>query len=153
MKFVLVKTKMSLSIIATIPLSYYTLDTITPQQDKLMKKLINVDNVYNYDYLGFTNCVTHNGVIYITGQAGIDAQGNLVGPGIKEQAVKTFENIQTILEAAGASLADILAMTCFIVDIEKMARIFYHQSKNDAGQLVYQCINRNFKISHARPSR
>ncbi|WED43129.1 Rid family hydrolase [Legionella cardiaca] len=89
------------------------------------KKLVPVDDVYNYDYLGFTNCVSYNGVIYVTGQAGIDAKGNLVGPGIKEQSVKTFENIQIVLQAAGATLADILAMTCFIVDIEKNGPDFF----------------------------
>ncbi|KTC76888.1 Rid family hydrolase [Legionella brunensis] len=89
------------------------------------KKMVSVSNVYNYDYLGFTNCVSYNGVIYITGQAGIDTQGNIVGEGIKEQSIKTFENIQTILQTAGASLADILAMTCFIVDIEKNGPVFF----------------------------
>jgi len=49
--------------------------------------------------------------IYIGGQNGVDADGKIVGPTLKEQAVRAYRNIATILESEGASLADIVHWT------------------------------------------
>jgi enamine deaminase RidA (YjgF/YER057c/UK114 family) len=46
--------------------------------------------------------------IYIGGQNGVDANGELVGPTLKEQATRAFRNLATILESEGASLANIV---------------------------------------------
>jgi enamine deaminase RidA (YjgF/YER057c/UK114 family) len=46
--------------------------------------------------------------IYIGGQNGVDADGKVVGPTLKEQATQAFRNLATILESEGASLANIV---------------------------------------------
>jgi enamine deaminase RidA (YjgF/YER057c/UK114 family) len=46
--------------------------------------------------------------IYIGGQNGVDANGEVVGPTLKEQATQAFRNLATILESEGASLANIV---------------------------------------------
>jgi enamine deaminase RidA (YjgF/YER057c/UK114 family) len=46
--------------------------------------------------------------IYIGGQNGVDAEGKVVGPTLKEQAVQVFRNLATILESEGASLSNIV---------------------------------------------
>jgi enamine deaminase RidA (YjgF/YER057c/UK114 family) len=46
--------------------------------------------------------------IYIGGQNGVDANGKVVGPTLKEQATQAFRNLATILESEGASLANIV---------------------------------------------
>ena len=46
--------------------------------------------------------------IYIGGQNGVDADGQVVGPTVGEQASQAFRNLATILESEGASLADIV---------------------------------------------
>jgi enamine deaminase RidA (YjgF/YER057c/UK114 family) len=46
--------------------------------------------------------------IYIGGQNGVDADGKVVGPTMREQARQAFRNLATILESEGASLADIV---------------------------------------------
>ena len=89
------------------------------------KKIIAAKNVFDYAHYGFSNCVVYNGIAYVTGQAGIDEQGKLVGPDIKQQALKTFDIIRTVLLAAGSDLTNMLAMTCFIVDIEKNGPDFF----------------------------
>jgi enamine deaminase RidA (YjgF/YER057c/UK114 family) len=46
--------------------------------------------------------------IYIGGQNGVDADGNLVGPTLGEQSLQAFRNLATILESEGASLANVV---------------------------------------------
>ncbi|WP_026929944.1 RidA family protein [Glycomyces tenuis] len=46
--------------------------------------------------------------IYIGGQNGVDAEGEVVGPTVREQSVQVFRNLATILESEGASLANIV---------------------------------------------
>jgi enamine deaminase RidA (YjgF/YER057c/UK114 family) len=46
--------------------------------------------------------------IYIGGQNGVDANGELVGPTLKAQATRAFRNLETILASEGGSLANIV---------------------------------------------
>jgi len=46
--------------------------------------------------------------IYIGGQNGVDANGEVVGPTLKEQATRAFRNLATILDSEGASLANVV---------------------------------------------
>jgi len=46
--------------------------------------------------------------IYVGGQNGVDATGTVVSGDVAEQAVRAVENASTALEAAGASLADVV---------------------------------------------
>jgi len=53
--------------------------------------------------------------VYIAGQVGVDAQGNLVGPGdFAAQMRQTFENLGVALKAAGGSFADVAKFTTYI---------------------------------------
>jgi 2-iminobutanoate/2-iminopropanoate deaminase len=57
-------------------------------------------------------------VIFLAGQGSISAEGELVGDGAFEaQARKTFENIATVLEAAGASVESIVKLNVYLTDI------------------------------------
>jgi enamine deaminase RidA (YjgF/YER057c/UK114 family) len=54
--------------------------------------------------------------IYIGGQNGVDSEGKVVGPTLKEQAVQAFRNIATILESEGGSLANIVHWRIAVVE-------------------------------------
>jgi 2-iminobutanoate/2-iminopropanoate deaminase len=60
----------------------------------------------------YTHVVTVSGtgkMIFVAGQLARDANGNCVGKGdMRAQIQQTGENIKTCLEAAGATLADIV---------------------------------------------
>ena len=59
-------------------------------------------------------------LIYLAGQLARDGDGNTVGRGdMAAQIRQVGENIKTGLEAAGASLADIVKMTTFVTDIDE----------------------------------
>jgi len=58
--------------------------------------------------------------IYVSGQVAYDANGNLVGEGdIKAQTRQVFENIKTVLTAAGSGLEDVIKINTYITDQSK----------------------------------
>ncbi|MFC4913890.1 RidA family protein [Actinomadura gamaensis] len=54
--------------------------------------------------------------IYIGGQNGVGADGEVVGPTVGEQARQAFRNLATILESEGASLANIVHWRIAVVE-------------------------------------
>jgi enamine deaminase RidA (YjgF/YER057c/UK114 family) len=93
------------------------------------KKVIHVPELFPYTHYGFENCVTLGQLIFITGQAGMDKEGNIVAEDIKAQSEASFRNIKHALKAAGSDLSKILSMTCYIVDIEKNGPSFWEVRK------------------------
>ena len=61
-------------------------------------------------------------LLFISGNVANDASGNLVGPGDCEaQSRQVMSNIRTIAEAAGASMSDVVKITCFLTDVNDYA--------------------------------
>ena len=61
--------------------------------------------------------------IFVTGTGPVDpATGKLVGDSIEEQTEQTIENLLSILEADGASLADVVKVTAHLSDTSLFAR-------------------------------
>lgn len=57
--------------------------------------------------------------IFVSGQIPIDpATGEVVKGGIREQTRRVLENVKAILEAAGASLSDVVKVTVFLKDLK-----------------------------------
>ncbi|GAA4287954.1 RidA family protein [Georgenia daeguensis] len=52
--------------------------------------------------------------IYVGGQNGVDETGSVVSSEVAEQALKAIDNASIALEAAGASLADVIAWSVMI---------------------------------------
>ena len=52
--------------------------------------------------------------IYVGGQDGVDETGALVSDDVAEQSVRAIDNTSVALEAAGASLADVIQWTVLI---------------------------------------
>ena len=67
---------------------------------------------------GYSHVAKVNGgtLVYLAGQVSSDASGKLVGEGdFGAQAEQVFRNLKLGLEAAGATMADIVKMNVYIV--------------------------------------
>ncbi len=72
----------------------------------------------------YTDAVRFGDTLYISGMAPLDANGELVGRG--DPALQTrqiMENMKLILDAAGASFADVLRVTVYLTEIDDRTKI------------------------------
>jgi len=61
--------------------------------------------------------------VYVAGMAGFDpVSGELAGETIEEQTARTLENIKATLEAAGATMADVVKSTVHLSDLSLFQR-------------------------------
>ena len=57
-------------------------------------------------------------LVFVSGQVARNAQGELVGLGdIKAQTRQTLENVRSVLEAAGATMDDVVKVTVFVTNV------------------------------------
>jgi enamine deaminase RidA (YjgF/YER057c/UK114 family) len=54
--------------------------------------------------------------IYVGGQNGTSADGEVVGPGVGDQTRRAFENVRACLQDAGAELTDVIKWTILCVE-------------------------------------
>ncbi len=72
----------------------------------------------------YSQAVLSNGVLYVSGQIPIDqATGQLVSTSIEDETRQVMKNLSYILEAAGASFANVLKCSIFIKDMGQFAQI------------------------------
>ena len=76
------------------------------------------------DQFGFSQAWRVDGaqsVVFVSGQAPISPDGELVGEGdFEAQTRQVFENLTTVLADAGASLDAIVKITVFLTDMSKL---------------------------------
>jgi 2-iminobutanoate/2-iminopropanoate deaminase len=82
-------------------------------------EVVSATGVLQYEGYGFTNCLRYRDVLYLSGISALDEQGQIVGSNIEAQTVKTYQNIDRVLRAAGSGLDQILQMTSFVVDLPR----------------------------------
>jgi enamine deaminase RidA (YjgF/YER057c/UK114 family) len=56
--------------------------------------------------------------IYVSGQIGADADGNMVGDDFAGEADQCFERIRQSLEKAGASMSDVVKITGYVTSTD-----------------------------------
>lgn len=56
-------------------------------------------------------------LLFISGQVGLDKDGKLIDGGIEAQTVQTFENVKAIVEDAGGTMANIVSVIVYLVDM------------------------------------
>lgn len=66
--------------------------------------------------------VNAGSLVYVAGQVGVDAAGELVGPGdAAAQTRQVLENIGHVLEAAGAGFGNVVEFTTYVVGRDSVA--------------------------------
>lgn len=78
------------------------------------------------DAFGFSQAWRVDGagsIVYVSGQASISADGNVTHANdFESQTRLAFENIKSVLEAAGASLQDVVKLGAFITDMSNLEK-------------------------------
>ena len=72
---------------------------------------------------GYSHAVVVSGgkTIYLSGQISLDRTGKLVGEGnLKAQAQQVFENLKAVLDAAGATFADVVKFGIYMLDASQV---------------------------------
>jgi len=70
----------------------------------------------------YSQAVRVGDFLYTSGQVALDpATGQMVAGDIEAQTVRVFENLKAVLEAAGASLAQVFKTTVFLKDMNDFA--------------------------------
>ena len=69
----------------------------------------------------YSQAVKTGNTVYLAGVCGDDPKdGNIVQGGMKEEAKYALENLKATIEAAGGTLADIVKVNVYVVDIIQM---------------------------------
>ena len=73
----------------------------------------------------YSQAISAQGVsINVSGQLPIDpATGEFAGEGIREQTEQCLKNVSSVLEAVGASMADVVETTVILADIADFAEM------------------------------
>ena len=69
----------------------------------------------------YSHAVVANGFVFISGQGPVDPETGAVPDAFADQVRQTFENVQTILEAAGSSLDDVVKVNAYVTDLTRFA--------------------------------
>ena len=72
--------------------------------------------------LPFSVGVRGPGVIYLSGQVGLDpSTGKLVSADVAAQTAQTLENIRALLESVGSSMDEVLRVNVYLTSMESFA--------------------------------
>jgi 2-iminobutanoate/2-iminopropanoate deaminase len=83
----------------------------------MKREIIDVPGMKRVAHL--SRVVRFGDIVFVAGTVGTDpATGKLAGEDITSQSRQTMENIKAALEAAGASMDDVLKMTCYLARFE-----------------------------------
>ena len=82
-----------------------------------MKKVINPPTLPRPRGFSHGILVTGGCLLFLAGQTGSDATGQIVAPGdLVAQYEQTLQNLKTVVEAAGGTMQDIMQITIFVRD-------------------------------------
>jgi 2-iminobutanoate/2-iminopropanoate deaminase len=71
----------------------------------------------------YSQAIVASGLVFCSGTAGIDPVTGTAPDGIEAQTEQALRNLEVILEAAGASMADLVKTTIFYADVEDFAKL------------------------------
>ena len=71
----------------------------------------------------YVQAVRTEGLLFTSGQLGIDPATGKLPEGVEAQTVQSLNNLKAILEEAGATFADVIKTTVFVKDLADFATV------------------------------
>lgn len=71
----------------------------------------------------YCDAVRWDDTLYISGIPPLDVKGRVVSEDPAAQARQVFENMKIVLDAAGATFADVLKVTVYLTDVNDRSKI------------------------------
>ena len=71
----------------------------------------------------YCDAVRFGDLLFISGVPPTDAAGRVVSDDVAAQARQVFLNMKLVLDAAGASFADIIKVTVYLLDVDDRSKI------------------------------
>jgi 2-iminobutanoate/2-iminopropanoate deaminase len=66
----------------------------------------------------YSQAITHDGIVYCSGQIGLRPDGSWAGSSVQAQAEAALRNLGAILEAAGSAPNQVIRATIFLASME-----------------------------------
>jgi 2-iminobutanoate/2-iminopropanoate deaminase len=73
-------------------------------------------------HLPFSAALEANGFVFLSGQASVDAEGNIVSGSFEEQMRRALQNVADILRSAGLGLENVVRVTSYVQDPSDVPR-------------------------------
>ena len=71
----------------------------------------------------YSQAVKVGDTVYLSGQIGLDPASMQLVDGIDAQIHQVFKNLQAVASAAGGSLADVVKLNIFLIDLGHFAKV------------------------------
>jgi 2-iminobutanoate/2-iminopropanoate deaminase len=71
----------------------------------------------------YSQAIDANGVVFCSGQVGVDPATKRLADGIEAQTEQALRNLAAVLEAAGLSVADVVKTTVWLTDAADFAAV------------------------------
>ena len=80
------------------------------------RKEIKTPKIYPYGMYAASHATQVGNTIYVSGQASVDAEGNVLHKGdVVAQTAQAFENMKIVLEAGGSGLKDVVQYNVYVL--------------------------------------
>ena len=71
----------------------------------------------------YSQAVKVGNTVYVSGQIGLDPQSGAMAEGFTAQAVRVFDNLKAIAEAAGGNLDDAVKVQVYLTDLSRFGEV------------------------------
>lgn len=87
------------------------------------RKIVHPDRDSNFVTGAYSDGVLVDGLLFVSGQASVDfKRSEFVLGSIEEETIRTMDNIKAIVQAAGATMDDVVKCTVHLADINDFDR-------------------------------
>ena len=88
----------------------------------------------------YSQCIEHNGILYLSGQLPIERETKTIPATIEEQTDLVFKNVETILKEAGSNKKNVLQVRVYISSINLWDKVNDGYSKFFEDHKPVRCI-------------